>query len=33
MTPQELTENVTAMSIELDTDDVAWMRGYAEKLG
>ncbi len=33
MTPQELSENVRAMAIELDPDDVAWMRGYAEKLG
>ncbi|MFT0848655.1 aldo/keto reductase [Actinomycetaceae bacterium L2_0104] len=33
MTPQELSENVKAMGIQLDPDDAAWMRGYAEKLG
>lgn len=33
MTPEELTENVKAMSIDLSADDVAWMREYAENIG
>ena len=33
MTPEELTENVKAMSIDLSADDAAWMREYAEKIG
>lgn len=33
MTPEELAANVKAMSIDLEPDDVAWMREYAEKIG
>jgi methylglyoxal reductase len=33
MTPEELTENVNAMGIDLSPEDVAWMRTHAESLG
>lgn len=33
MTPEELTANVKAMTIDLSPQDAAWMREYAEKIG
>ena len=31
--PEEISQNVRAMSINLSQEDAAWMRGYAEKIG
>lgn len=32
-TPEELTANVKALSIDLDAQDIAWMREYAQQMG